>query len=243
MGVGGGVQIRFERALRARDEVMMECLRDTRGRSIDREILYHFDAMLLWLGGALDTTALIANRAYGLSVPDHLVGWRRNGWRSALQRVAPALHDLTERSTPLRAVIDLVAIFRNTIHGEPTSGVTFSRSGDELGLLQLPRQAERDAVAACEVLGGKEFWGFVQPGAGAIGALWDPYVLAQVVVPFAATALNALMDGTEVEKLPKSRTVASSGMPSDGFFEPGNVRRVMELHGFTAPPGHSAEGP
>lgn len=54
--VAQGLQMRFERCIRARDEVMVQCLEGAQGRSTDRDVLYHMDAMLLWLGGVFDVT-------------------------------------------------------------------------------------------------------------------------------------------------------------------------------------------
>lgn len=230
--VGQGLQLRFERALRARDEVMIECLEGARGSAIEREVLYHFDAMLIWLGGAIDTTAQVAHRAYAMTTAGHLVGWRRAQWRDELDRVAPDLAAATTRGTPLRAVIDLVAAFRNTIHGEPLTGVTLSSGGEAEGLVQLPLDAEASALAEVEHLGGKEMWGFVHEGTGPIGGLWDPYRIAQVGLPFAAAALNTLMALTEVERLPgvdSSRLM--SAPPDHDFFDPRLVSRLMALHG------------
>jgi hypothetical protein len=232
LAIAQGAQLRFERALRARDEVMIECLHDARGRAIDRDVLYHFDAMLLWLGGAIDTTALIAGRALGLGVPDHLVGWRRQQWRDALASADQQLHAMTAVGTPLRAVIDLIAIFRNTIHGEPITGVTYSSAGDERGLVQLPVNAEVAAVTACNQLGGRDLWGFVREGVGSIGGLWDPFQLVQVLLPFSASALNVLMNATEVERFPDVDPKAlMRTRPNTDFFEPARVRRLLALHG------------
>jgi hypothetical protein len=200
---------------------------------MDRDVLYHLDAMLLWLGSVLDITAHIADHAYGLATPSHLVGWRRKDWRKKLARAAPALFNATEPGSTERAVIDLIASFRNTIHGEPVSGVTYSSGGDERGLIQLPNTVEAEAVDACSVLGGKEKWGYVREGIEPVAALWDPYVLVQMIVPSAATVINSLMDKTEVERLPG---VAGKSLvatrPTDGFFEPDVVQRLLLMHGF-----------
>jgi hypothetical protein len=215
---------------------MIDCLQDTRGRGIDREILYHFDAMLIWLGSALDSTAHIANRAHQLGLHNHLVGWRRDPFRRALAVKAPRLHAITETGTPLRAVIDLIAAFRNTVHGEPLSGITYSSGGgEERGLVQLPTDAEAQATAATAPLGGRDLWGFVREGDAIVPGIWDPFVFVQVLLPFAAGALNALMETTDVEALPGvDAAKLRRNAPSNGFFEPDEVRKFALLHGLSA---------
>lgn len=74
--------------------------------------------MLLMLSGSFDVTALIANRVYGLSVPDYRTGWRQRQWRDALRLVDRALADLMEPRKSGADALELVALMRNTVHGE-----------------------------------------------------------------------------------------------------------------------------
>jgi hypothetical protein len=211
---------------------MLHCLLPPREVS-QETLLYHLDAMLLWLGGVFDVTALIADQAYGMGTSAWLIGWKRKEWRKGLQVAAPSLHNLTETGMPVRAVIDLVAAFRNTIHGEPVGGVTYSSSGNTRHLIQLPEDAEAEADRACAVLGGSGTWGLVQKALEPLGGLWDPYIVVQMLIPFAAAALNAIMQATEVERLPGvTADSLTTSRPTDGFFEPDRVHRLLLLHGF-----------
>jgi hypothetical protein len=69
-----------------------------------------------------------------------------------------------------------------------------------------------------------------------MGALWDPYLLVQVLIPFAAAALRAIMDATAVERLP-GVTPGSLIMPpaqgDDPYGEP-KLGRVMQLNSYRA---------
>lgn len=232
MRIAQGVHMRFERVLKARDEVMILCLGDTSGASVESDVLYHLDAMLLWVGGALDAVAQIADRSYGLRSHRRSIGWRSGGWRNTVATTAPELWEITETGTSVRAFIDLVAELRNTIHGAPATGVSFQGLGQpRIGLMQVPADTEAKMLAAVTLLGGRDAWGLVREGSGPQDALWDPYVVAQMVVPFAAAVLNLLMRATEVERLPgvvPQQLLVDR--PIDGFFQPHLVARIAALN-------------
>lgn len=231
MGTAQAVLDRFPRCIRARDEVMYRCLVPVR-QSDQESILYHLDALLLMLSGALDSTALVANDAHSIGFPPWEVGWRRARWRGQLRSGAPGLHGLTEPGGPVRAVIDLVAEARNTIHGEPLRGVHYQSGSEQKHLVRLPASAGPKIVEHAKTLGGASHWG-INPDAGGM-TLLDPLRFVQVIIPFAAAALNSIMAATEVERLPQvdpSELLLTA--PASDIFEPRRVRRLQLLLGLS----------
>lgn len=232
MGTAEAVISRFPRCIRARDEVMYRCLVPI-GQSDQEAMLYHLDALLLMLSGTLDSTALVANDAHSIGFEPWDVGWRRKRWRKALRSAAPRLHALTERGALVREVIDLVAAARNTIHGEPLGGVRYHGAGVQMHLVRLPARAAPKIVQHAEILGGTSHWG-IRPPSGDI-TLLDPLHFVQIILPFAAAALNAIMETTEVELLsgvnPSDLLVEP---PTSGLFEPPRVRRLQLLLGLAS---------
>lgn len=229
MGTAQAVLERFPRCIRARDEVMYRCLVPV-GQSDQEAILYHLDALLLMLSGAVDATALVANDAHSIGSSPWEVGWRRARWRGRLAAAAPHLHTLTEPGVPVRAVIDLVAEARNTIHGEPLHGVHYQGSGEQMHLVQLPASAASKVVEHADALGGAAHWG-IKPRAGVM-TLLDPLRFVQVLIPFAAATLDAVMAATGVELLPgvdPARLIVTA--PISDVFEPRRVRRLQLLLG------------
>ena len=99
------------------------------------------------LGGCFDAAAAVADAAHQLDSRPANIGFRQPEWRKSLRARAPELHQLTEAGTPVRAVIDLVAQLRNTIHGDPPQNVE-SRSGTEepRHLIDVPARAARELV-------------------------------------------------------------------------------------------------
>lgn len=232
MGTAQAVISRFPRCIRARDEVMYRCLVPI-GKSDQEAILYHLDALLLMLSGTLDSTALVANDAHSIGFEPWDVGWRRKRWREALRSAAPRLYAITETGALVREVIDLVAAARNTIHGEPLGCVQYHGAGVQMHLVRVPAKAAPKIVQHAEILGGASHWG-IKPSTGGT-TLLDPLRFVQIIVPFAAAALNSIMATTEVELLPgvsPSELLVES--PTSGLFEPSRVRRLQLLLGLAS---------
>jgi hypothetical protein len=164
-----------------------------------------------------------------------IVGWRSAQWRKELRKAAPGLFELTEKGSPSRAVVDLIAELRNTVHGQVISEFTFVEDGtDETTLLQLPTRAFDEVSKASEALFGRTAWGFKGmpiPKAD-LGGRWDPYVLVQMLMPFAAEALKAIMASTEVKRLPGVTEAALESGPRPEVYDEPNLGRIMRLHGY-----------
>lgn len=99
----------------------------------------------------------------------------------------------------------LIADLRNTAHGQVISEIKLREAGtEETTLLQLPARAFGEVARFSDTPLGRKAKGLAGmpiPKAR-LGGMWDPYVLVQMLVPFAAEALKAIMASTEVEKLP-----------------------------------------
>jgi hypothetical protein len=229
-----GLAVRFQRAMRARDEVMVACLAPRKQAPWDA-ISYHLDALLVWLNGALDVAAHVADSVYEMnSRRPARIGWRLSDWRSKLQQVAPSLYQLTDDGLPVWAVVELIDELRNTIHGEAIREISHrDAGGEETQLLELPTQAFERAVKATDVLFGRTTWGVRSMPLRQVdlGGMWDPYVLVQVLVPFAAAALKAIMANTEVERLP-GVTLAGLHLERHELYDEPILGRIMRLSGY-----------
>lgn len=233
-----GLFTKVNRALRARDEVTIECQKPGMESSQDR-ILYHLDALLLWLGGAFDILATVADHSLGLGTNHWNVGWRRVVWQTTLASADANLHALTAFAAPAGAVIDLVAQLRNTIHSAPIHPLRYQGRGyDNVNFIEIPDRASPKFGVAVDVLGGPEIWGEIQPPSEVrAGSVWDPLVLAQRLVPTAMAALNAIMDATPVERLPAPPNPRPVPPPKAERVD--SVPRSRLLHGFPVDPNAS----
>jgi hypothetical protein len=233
-GVAQSLVIRFQRAMRARDEVLIACLSPKEQAPWDT-ICYHLDALLVWLACAFDVAAHVADSVYDMRSTVTIVGWRSRQWRKELRKAAPGLYELTEKGSPVRAVVDLIAELRNTVHGQVISEFTYVEPGtQETTLLQLPTRAFDEVSKATEALFGRTAWGFkgkLIPEAE-LGGMWDPYVLVQMLMPFAAEALKAIMAATEVKRLPGVTEAALDAGPRPEIYDEPILGRIMRLHGY-----------
>jgi hypothetical protein len=89
-------------------------------------------------------------------------------------------------------------------------------------------------VAASEAVFGEAAWGFrrMPPPTAGLGGMCDPFVLVQMLIPFAAEALNAIMAFTEVERLPGVGSAALDPGPRPEQYDEPILGRIMRLHGF-----------
>lgn len=232
-GIAQALVIRFQRAMRARDEVMVACLAPESQAPWDA-ICYHLDALLVWLSGAFDVAAHVADSVYDINYSANRIGWRSTAWRKKLRNVAPGLYELTEKGSSVRAVVDLIAELRNTIHGEVISEIKFREGRTETTLLNLPAKTFDEVARSSDALFGRTAWGFkgVPIPAIELGGMWDPYVLAQMLVPFAAEALKAIMASTEVERLPGVTGPALDPGPRPEIYDEPTLGRTMRLNGY-----------
>jgi hypothetical protein len=160
------VDARIGRALVARDYINVR-VRHWRPDETWDEVLYFFESLLLSLSGALDAFARLLDAAFGLSRARGGLGFRNPSWRDKLARDEPKMIDLLADGSHFRAVVDLVAILRNFVHGEVLSSELLG-DGDEpdidygLGVLALDKDTGYKLRAAAAHAGGAAVWGIEQ---------------------------------------------------------------------------------
>jgi hypothetical protein len=192
---------RMERALRARDRLHEQFQIPQSHDSAD-EALFYLDMLLVQLSGAFDALARVAHLGLGLNGSYRHASWRNSGWRAQLAKPAPTLAALMADETEERDALDLVALLRNSVHGEPFTPTPRRVAGQTINLIQLPAEDTPLFLAAVGRRGGDAAWGMhpVATTSGGIRIEADTYV--EVLLPAVARSLNALMRATEVERFP-----------------------------------------
>jgi hypothetical protein len=109
----------------------------------------------------------------------------------------------------------LVALLRNTVHGEALKTVAAKYSSRPLqNVLLLPKDQECHLLAIINRRGGNDTWGIRElPGRG-VSMQMDVFI--ESVFPMAVNALDTLMGGIEVERLAGVQpTTLPTGPPAD----------------------------
>jgi hypothetical protein len=210
---------RLNRALRSRDRLHHQLKLEHNNDTAD-EALFALDTFLMFLVGAFDAVGRAAHLTYGLDPSRlHEVSWRRP-WRTRqLAPVAASLAQLMDDGTAARDALDLVALLRNTVHGEALRTVAAKYDSRPVqNALLLPEDQELQLLASIARRGGNEAWGIRElPGRG-ISMQMD--VLVESIFPMTANALDTLIGGVEVERLAGVQlTTLPTGPPVD---DPGN---------------------
>jgi hypothetical protein len=213
--LGGAAFMRVDRALRARDRLHTQLQLPQDSTTLD-EALFYLDVVLIQLMGAFDAVARVAHLTYGLTTDRRYASWRSKDWRREIRQQEPTLANLMDKQQPARDALELVALLRNSIHGEILEGMTFhgAHGGRRPeSLLQIPRAEHAPFMDSVARLGGKDHWG-VRSITG--GLELDPDSYVEALVPAATDALNSLMQKTEVERLPQIQpSDLSTGPPED----------------------------
>ena len=192
---------RMERALRARDR-LHEQFQIPQSHDTADEALFYLDMLLVQLNGAFDALARVAHLGLGLNGSYRHASWRHSGWRAQLAKPAPTLAALMADETEERDALELVALLRNSVHGEPFTPIARQVAGQTINLLQLPAEDTPSFLAAVGRRGGDAAWGIhpVATISGGIRIEADTYV--EVLLPAVVHSLNTLMEATEVERFP-----------------------------------------
>jgi hypothetical protein len=162
-----GVETRLGRALMARDYVNVR-IRHWRPDETWDEILYFFESLLLSLGGALDALARLLDATAGLESDPSSVGFRKGRWCRRITDQAADLVDLLADDSHLCAVVNLIAILRNFIHGQALSAELMNDDGHPHvidygpGVLALSGKAAEELISAASHTGGSSAWGIEQ---------------------------------------------------------------------------------
>jgi hypothetical protein len=191
---------RTSRALRARDHVLAQVQLPATHDTQD-EALFYLDAAHLFLKGAFDAAALMANVVYKLNGKPIQISWTdKDKWRKKLEAGAPELAELTAPNTRDRNVIDLTALVRNTIHRVPLRGVAYSTSGDTApeNLVVVPNVDKAKLLALVARLGGPAAWGIRDIDEWTCLEA-DTYVCS--LVSAATRSLDAVLAAIDMERL------------------------------------------
>jgi hypothetical protein len=218
---------RVARALLSRDR----CLEATlwgHGRGAADSAAYYFDVELLMLSSGLDSIAQVGHQAHSVPGDLHSVGWRRKEWRRNLAKAAPALWSASELNSPARDAIEIVALLRNTIHGEGMRQVAVQASTGIEGHLGVSKAIAARLEPTLERHGGAAAWG-LRTGDSSLIA---PAPFCQRLLPMVTTAMDELMALTDVERLAgvQPASLMTAG-PSDGWFDPTITSRILLLAG------------
>ena len=222
--------IRVMRALRARDRLHRELQVPVTPDSAD-ESLFYFEAALLMLGGAFDVTARVADAAYGFATSPHAIGWTTGTWRKELRDAGSDLARVMRKGSPSSDARELVAVLRNTIHGEALGSLyerPLRRRSEGRAILPPGVEARLEVIARRR--GGLAHFGVEESPRG--DAYVDAGVYVEATLPLVTEALNAIMDATPVERL-SGVDVAhlTRGPPDHEVFHPAMRCRLRLLAG------------
>jgi hypothetical protein len=206
---------RLDRALRARDRLHHQLKLEQSNDTAD-EALFALDTFLVFLVAAFDAVGRAAHLTYGLdSSRLYEVSWRRP-WRiRQLAPVAASLAQLMENGTAARDALDLVALLRNTVHGEALRTIAAKYSSRAVqNVLLLPKDQEGQLLAIIDRRGGNDAWGIRKLPSFGVSIHMDVFV--ESVFPMGIHALDSLIGGIEVERLAGVQpTTLPAGPPAD----------------------------
>ncbi len=200
MYLGGSLLERVSRALQDRDGVHIALNKPQNNDTAD-EALAALDAVLLWLMGAVDVTARVAHHVLAMSGSPHDAWWQRSRWLKAVALDAPELAATVGPGTDGEAVLTVLRLLRNTVHGEALQpiGLVSAGSKRDRTLVALPAADQDSLREAFAALGGAAAWGVHLPVFDQTRV--DPGVLLENLLPRVLRLLNEIMDETPVERL------------------------------------------
>lgn len=187
-------------ALDARDR-LLAALSVPQGNQSGEDALTLLTQICLWLMGAFDVAAQVADRCLGLNTPDLRIGWQHQDWQKRVKAHDPGLAALVAPGSDGAHLLTVVREIRNSIHGEVLSSSGFQESGGPLEtLVGIPKAREAALLGAVDALGGRAAWGarLVWPGNLHV----FPGEFMEELVPRALRLLDALMAATPVLRLP-----------------------------------------
>lgn len=212
--LGGSLLQRFQRALVARDAVLI-ALNQRQDNDVRDDALSALDDVGYRLMGAFDVLARAAHRVCGLSGKERNAGWQNQNWLNDLAVIAPKLAEVMDPDKEGAKVLTIVRLLRNTIHGEALQGLHVLESGRPgRSLVALNAEDEAEILKAMDALGGRARWGVEVRLPGRFHV--DPGVLVEELFVDVIPLLNELMDHTPVESLPEANvTAADLGPPTE----------------------------
>lgn len=226
---------RLGNSLRARDYLHGQ-LKLVQTHDTADDALFYLDTFLVFMVGAFDAIGRVAHLACGLnSTKLRGAQWRDDtGWRpKQLQPVAPALAQLMNKGTPARDALDMLALLRNTIHGEALRSVGVQRPGRlRESLLLLPKDKETELLTVVARRGGNQTWGISKVGSRGVAMEMDRFI--EEILPQAAAALDTLIQeiSDRITKLPGVQAGSlPTGPPASDPLDPTTGGRLQLLAG------------
>jgi hypothetical protein len=194
-GLAQAVMTRAERALEARDAIAFEYYGG--GPGAVRRIEYHFDYLMLLLNGALDAQARVAFATYDMKAPkaESKRNLRNREFLRALKVIgAEPLAQVAEENEHL---LQVIARFRNTIHGASMLGVRVNKMTPEAFHFEVPSVVRSHLKSLVESAPDRD-WGLTD---NTQGPLILPYSFADSAVREVFRVVNEIARVTQVERL------------------------------------------
>lgn len=215
--------LRLGQAIKARDSVHAMLLRPQSGDA-QFDVLAELDRMNLLLMAAFDNAARVVHTILGLA-PKSIrhAAWQSPRWIDSVAVHVPNLASLVRNGTERHQLLTILTTFRNTIHGEMASLLTFEYAGRSRDtLVAVPRAEALTVVQAMDDLGGRLAWG-IEPSllGNSLETYIRPGVFVERMLQHATMLLNSVLDATPVERLsgvgdvPEAQTWSAN--PSDPF--------------------------
>jgi hypothetical protein len=225
MVLGGSLLQRVDRALETRDQIHL-ALNQPQNNDTQDAALSNLDLVLVLLMAALDVAARVAHRVLQLPPSDeYRAGWqnqRKGGWLDQVRQGAAALAALVDPSGRGEAVLTIVRLLRNSVHGAGLQGVAYLSAPRRLESLVALPGGDRDEVRSSMLaLGGLEGWGVRLLESDRLHL--DPGVFADRLIHEVGWLLNELMKQTPVERLPEVALSDADCQPPTG--PPGRALR------------------
>jgi hypothetical protein len=209
--LGGAAFQRITRALQIRDD-LHRAINRPQDNDVADDALMALDTCLIYLMGALDAVARVANRVIGSPMEPHQVGWQAPKWIAKVQQSAPALARVVNVSSDGADSLTILRSLRNSIHGEGLTALAIGSGRQrDATLVALPRSDAKRILEAVDRLGERAAWGVSERLPGRLHA--EPAPLLESLLPHVIRLLNDLMRETPVETLLPPGTALSSSPP------------------------------
>lgn len=199
--LGQSLLQRFGRALEARDRIHL-ALNQPQDNDLKDHALADLDVVLVLLMATVDITARVSHAALGITnVGIYRAGWQRTDWLAAVKAKSPGLASIVASDTENFAVLTVLRLLRNSVHGIALQGITVVRgtARPTESRIGLPQDDEALLLEAMNYLGGSVQWGVERhiPGQTHL----EPATFVDRLFHFIVPLLNDLMNATPVEGL------------------------------------------
>lgn len=198
-GLADAILTRFTRALRARDRVHGQLMRQPTAASID-ESLFYFDGFLVAIASAFDAAARVVNNIFSLDKP-HRSSWNNQDWTKKLINVDPDFGPLLLQESWIKDILGMIFPLRNSIHEETFKPIIVPDRFDSIRNFHIAiPQDDKDKISdIVKRRGGFARWGIHEIGKNALSIELGQYI--ERLLPLAAIALTKLMEVTKVERI------------------------------------------